>query len=220
MNSRTNFIAAIVISWIGVSSPSYAQDLGAALHVGSLGVGADIAVVFDDRVALRTGGNFFPFDIRFTSSDIDYDVSVPSPQFLVLLDVYAAGEFRLSGGVRIASGGFDITGRLSEPVEIGGQVYTPSEVGNLTGTVATRETSPYIGIGFGNPVRRRVGFFFDLGVALHGTPEVSAMADGPVALLPGFQDDLDQEVRNLQDDLDPFVVYPTLSVGVSFRLGT
>ncbi len=65
-----------------------------------------------------------------------------------------------------------------------------------------------------------LGFFLDLGVALHGTPEVSAMADGPVALLPGFQDDLDQEVRNLQEDLDPFIVYPILSVGVSFRLGT
>jgi hypothetical protein len=115
---------------------------------------------------------------------------------------------------------FDVRGRLTAPHMLGDAIYTPEEVGNLTGTVVTHDVSPYLGIGYGNPVSGRVGFFFDLGVAFHGNPRASASADRPVASDPDFQRDLDAEVQDIQDDLENIIVYPVLSLGISIRVGS
>ncbi len=209
----------LVAASMAAPTAARAQQVGVAAHVGTLGLGADVAVSVHPNLGLRAGGNFFPFDINFNSSGIDYNLDLPSPQFLLLADLYPTGSFRVSAGLMIASTGFDLVGELDGPVEIGSAVYTPAEVGTLSGALDTRDVSPYFGIGFGNPAIGRVGFFLDLGVAFHGTPEASAVANGPVAAVPGFQQDLDQEVQDIQDDVDGVVVYPVLSVGISIGLG-
>jgi len=208
-----------MIAALSMATPAGAQEVGLAAHVGSLGLGADVAVSVHPNVGLRAGGNFFPFDINFTSSGVDYSLGLPSPQFMLLADLYPTGSFRVSAGLMISSASFDLTGKLDGPVNIGGTTYTPAEVGNLTGTLETRDVSPYIGIGFGNPASSRVGFFLDLGVAFHGNPQASAAADGPISTLPGFQADLDLEIQDIQDDVGSIIVYPVLSIGVSIGLG-
>jgi hypothetical protein len=210
---------SLMIAAISIAVPAKAQDAGLAVHVGSMGVGADAAVMVHHNIGLRASGNYFPFDINFNSSGVDYNLEMPSPQFLLLADLYPTGSFRVSAGLMISSTSFDLTGELDGPVDIGGTTYTPAEVGNLTGTIETRDVSPYIGIGFGNPTANRVGFFVDLGVAFHGNPEASAAADGPVASQPGFQQDLDREVQEIQDDVEDVIVYPVLSIGISIGLG-
>lgn len=209
-------LAALLL--IPVGARAQGVGVGVAAHLGTLGLGADVAVSVHPKIGLRGGANIFPFDISITSSDVDYDLSLPSPQFLLLADLYPVGAFRLSGGLMISSSDFELDAKLAQPVEIGGTTYTPDQVGSLTGTFGTRTVSPYFGIGFGNAARSRFGFFFDLGVAFHGTPEVSAVANGPVALVPGFQQDLDAEVAAIQDDVDEWKFYPVLSIGVSFGL--
>lgn len=214
-----------VLSWalftfgFPLSAPAQAQDLGMTVHGGSLGLGVDVALPLQANVGLRAGVNYFPFDINFGGDSIDYRLDLPSPQFAVLADFYPVGQFRLTGGFLIKWANFDVAARLTDPRSIGDGIYTPEEVGNLTGSVATHDVSPYVGIGFGNPAASRVGFFFDLGVAFHGNPRVSASADGPVASDPGFQQDLAAEVQNLQDDLENIVVYPVLALGVTIQLG-
>ncbi len=214
-------LCAALSALLLVPAAARGQDIGVgvAAHLGTLGLGADVAVSVHSNIGFRTGANVFPFGISIESSDVDYDLSLPSPQFLLLADLYPVGAFRLSGGLMISSTDFELEAKLAEPVEIGGTTYTPAQLGSLTGTFGTRTVSPYLGIGFGNPARTRLGFFFDLGIAFHGTPEVSAVANGPVALLPGFQQDLDAEVQEIQDDVDEWKFYPVLSLGVAFRLG-
>jgi len=216
---RTMALPGAVIAAALLVAPVHAQDAGLAIHAGSMGVGVDAAVMVHSKVGLRAGANYFPFDINFNSSGIDYSLDLPSPQFLLVADLYPTGGFRVSGGLMISTSSFDLTGELDGPVDIGGTSYTPAEVGNLTGTLETRDVSPYIGLGFGNPATSRVGFFLELGVAFHGNPDPSATADGPIAALPGFQQDLDQEVQEIRDDVENFVVYPVLSIGVSIGLG-
>lgn len=196
-----------------------AQQAGLAFHVGTTGLGADLSVLVAPRVAIRAGASVFPFDLSITASDVEYTISPPSPQFLAVLDLSPGGAFRVSAGMLIASRDFEIDAKLTQPVEIGGTFYRPDQIGSLTGTFDTRGVSPYLGIGFGMPARSRVSFFLDLGVAFHGTPRVSASADGPVASLPQFQQDLDREVENIQNDVDPFKVFPIVSVGVVVGLG-
>jgi hypothetical protein len=65
-----------------------------------------------------------------------------------------------------------------------------------------------------------VGFFLDPGVAFHGNPQVTAVtANRPVASQPGFQQDFDREVQDIQDDVENVIVYPVFAIGVSIGLG-
>lgn len=216
---RSSVGACLLLAAISISAPLRAQDIGVAAHVGTMGLGGDVAVMVLDKLGARASLNYFPFDINFEASDIDYSFDLPSPQFLLLADFYPAGQFRLSGGLMISATNFGGTAELAESVEIGNTTYTPAQIGTLTATLATRDVSPYIGIGVGNPTAKRIGFFLDLGVAFHGNPEVSAEADGPVASLSSFQADLDEEVEEIQDDVENIIIYPVLSIGLSFALG-
>ncbi|HSM16101.1 MAG TPA: hypothetical protein VK845_03760 [Gemmatimonadales bacterium] len=76
---RTTILPGTLIAAMILVAPVHAQDAGLALHVGSMGVGVDAAVMVHSKVGLRAGGNFFPFDINFNSSDIDYSLDLPSP---------------------------------------------------------------------------------------------------------------------------------------------
>jgi len=196
-----------------------AQDVGVAAYTGTLGLGMDVAVSVTDLVGLRGGISGVPFDINVEADGVDYDLELPSPRILLVADFHPTGPLRLSGGLMISTEDFRMDAQLREPVEIGNDTYTPAEVGTLTGNVAVRNVSPYVGIGVGNPTAKRIGLFFEAGAAFHGNPDVSAEADGPISTDPGFQADLDAEVRDIQDDVENLVVYPVLSLGVSVRLG-
>jgi hypothetical protein len=216
---RRTILPGALIAAAVLVGPARAQEAGLAIHVGSMGVGIDGAVMVHPMVGIRAGANYFPFDISYNSSGIGYNLGPASPQFLLVADLYPTRSFRVSGGLMISSADFELTAKLDGPVDIGGTTYTPAQVGKLTGVLETRDVSPYVGIGFGNPAVSRVGLLVDLGVAFHGNPKAGLSADGPVAALPSFQQDLDQEAQKIQADVENYVVYPVLSIGVSIGLG-
>jgi hypothetical protein len=217
--NRTRLSILILGAATLVAAPVRGQNLDLAFHLGTMGLGADLSLPVGRDVGLRASLNYIPFDINIDEDSIEYTLELPTPQVLLLADFYPIGRFRLSGGIMISTRDIKGRGELAEPIEIGNTVYTPAEVGTVSATIRTRSVSPYIGIGFGNPTGSRLAFFMDLGVAFHGNPELSAEANGPVSSLPGFQQDLDIEVRDIQDDIDGVVVYPVLSLGISIGLG-
>jgi hypothetical protein len=184
-----------------------------------MGFGADVAVSLTPRVGVRGGANIIPYTPEFTADDIDYQFNFPSPQFTAMVDLFLVGGLRLSGGVRVAGDDLSASGQLTQSVEIGDEMYSPSEVGTLTGAIETQTVAPYFGFGFGNVALSRVGFFADFGIALHGTPEVTLTAsEGSLASDPMFRADLDREAQSFEDDIDWYTFYPVLSLGVSFAL--
>jgi hypothetical protein len=184
-----------------------------------MGLGADVAVALTPRLGLRGGANVVPYTPEFTADDVDYEFNFPSPQFTAMLDLFLVGGLRLSGGVRVAAEDLSATGQLSQDVEIGDDTYTPSEVGILNGAIVTQEVAPYFGVGFGNVALNRIGFFMDLGLAFHGSPEVTLTAsEGSLAADPTFQSDLTREAQSFEDDIDWYTFYPVLSLGISFGL--
>ncbi len=193
-----------------IPSRAHAQA-GIAIHVGTLGVGADIATSFGSRIGLRSGFNFFPTDIDFTVSDVPYQIDLASPTFTAMLDLYLLGPLRLSGGLVYTTDDIVLAGEITAPVTINATVYSPAEVGVITGTILTNELSPYVGIGLGNIARSRFGFFLDLGVAFHGTPLFTLDAVGGSV----SQIDLDAEAQSIQDDLVNITVYPVVTIGFS-----
>ncbi|MCH8937082.1 MAG: hypothetical protein IIB90_15300 [Gemmatimonadetes bacterium] len=205
-----SIVAAIAVSPL----PAQAQGAGIAFHVGTLGVGADIAAAFGSHFGLRSGFNFFPTDIDITVSDIPYQIDFASPTFTFVLDLYLVGPLRLSGGGVFSPDDIVLAGEITGPVDINGTVYSPSQIGTLTGTILTNELSPYAGIGLGNPGRSKFGFFLDLGVAFHGTPGFTLTAvGGSASTLLQFQADLAAEEQSIRDDLANITVYPVVTIG-------
>lgn len=199
-------------------APILAQGarFGVAPHVGTLGLGADVGVAVHDRVTLRVGGGVFPSNVDITISDIKFSVDLPSPQFIGFIDLFLAGQFRVSGGVMFSPEDLDVEGVFTGTVDIGNATYPGTDVGSLTGTIANNDVAPYLGIGWGNIAGGRIGFIVDLGVAFQGQPDVTFAADGPISQTPGFQADLDREVAAAEDDLNLFKYYPVVSIGLSF----
>ncbi len=62
------------------------------------------------------------------------------------------------------------------------------------------------------------GFFTDLGVAFHGSPEVDLQVRGPLAGDPDLQADLAREEQEIQDDVENVRVYPVLSLGFTLSV--
>ena len=207
-----SIVAAVAMSPL----PAHAQGAGIAFHVGTLGVGADIAAAFGSHVGLRSGFNFFPTDIDITVSNIPYQIDFASPTFTLVLDLYLVGPLRLSGGGVFSPDDIVLAGEITGPVPINGTVYSPSQIGTLTGTILTNELSPYAGIGLGNPGRSKFGFFLDLGVVFHGTPVFTLEAvGGSASTLLQFQSDLAAEAQSIRDDLSNIIVYPVVAMGFS-----
>lgn len=198
-----------------------AQGIGVAAHVGSMGVGADLAFHISPSLGIRVGGNFVPADISFDAGDISYEFDIP-PRFTAVLDLHPGGSaFRISVGVMKAED-ISLTATLlgTVDVDIGGQIFQVSDVGNLTATFDTKDIAPYIGIGIGNPAGGPFGFFLDLGVGLWGTPEVLLVADGPITTIdPNFAARLLAEQTELQADIEKITVYPVFSIGFSIGFG-
>ncbi|MCH8255569.1 MAG: hypothetical protein IID06_09485 [Gemmatimonadetes bacterium] len=207
-----SIVAAVAVSPL----PAHAQGAGIAFHVGTLGVGADIAAAFGSHIGLRSGFNFFPTDIDATVSGIPYQIDFASPTFTLVLDLYLVGPLRLSGGGVFSPDDIVLAGEITGPVDINGTVYSPAQVGIITGTILTNELSPYAGIGLGNPGRSKFGFFLDLGVAFHGTPGFTLEAvGGSASTLLQFQSDLAAEAQSIRDDLSNIIVYPVVAMGFS-----
>ncbi len=207
-----SIVAAVAVSPL----PAHAQGAGIAFHVGTLGVGADIAAAFGSHFGLRSGFNFFPTDIDVTISDIPYQINFASPTFTFVLDLYLLGPLRLSGRGVLSTDDIVLAGEITGPVPINSTVYSQSKIGTLTGTVLTNELSPYAGIGLGNPGRSKFGFFLDLGVVFHGTPVFTLEAVGGSAnTLQQFQSDLAAEQQTIQNYLTDIIVYPVVAMGFS-----
>ncbi|WP_051035420.1 hypothetical protein [Crinalium epipsammum] len=126
---------------------------------------------------------------------------------------------RLTGGLAYQDNRIDATGKAREngTFTIGDRTFTSQEVGELKAKASfPNSIAPYLGIGFVNPVRRQgLGFSVDLGVLFSGSPEVELRATNPNANQQ-LRTQIENERKQLEDDLNGLSVYPVLSVGVSY----
>jgi hypothetical protein len=218
-------LAAACMLTVAMSLPQQAAaaDTGIALgaRLGLRGVGIDLTGrVLDGYLNVRGGYNWLDVDYDAETDDVEYTIAADLTGYNAWLDYHPfKNHFRISAGAVFNGDGVDATADLADSTSIGGNEYTPEQVGTLSGTITlTSEISPYIGIGFGNPVKRgqRLSFMFDIGVIFQDY-EVALGASGPIANVPQFQDDLAQEEADLQEELDKYSIYPVLSIGMSYQ---
>ena len=202
------------------SSAALPDGLFVSPAVSTLGVGLEGGIRLNDSFGLRLGGNWLGFDYDGVEGDLDYDADVTLASLGTLVDYHPfKGGFRLSGGLRFNFNQADLDGTPNDDIEIGDDVFSPDDVGTLTGDVGFNVLAPYLGIGYGATLLKgALSIGFDLGVMYQGQADVDLDTDGgDLSDNAVLLDNLAQEEDDVEDDLEDFVVYPVAGLAVIYR---
>ncbi len=214
--------AALVLCTLPFSSTSLvaqaAPEFGVALRGGSVGFGPEVTLRLTDRLAVRGGVGWLPFEYESTYDDTRYSVAPPGRYLTLSADLSLVGPLRLTGGLLRRSGPVTFDADLEGESEVGDGSYDAT--GRLEGEVRSAETAPYLGLGFGHAAGSGFGIFLDLAVAFTGDPDLTLEASGPITESPGFDEDLERERSRAQDELDTYYRYwPVVNLGVRLPVG-
>ena len=196
--------------------------LGISTRLGTLGIGVDVAKSITPQVGGRLGFNFGKLDFSRTDSGISYDSQLNLSSVQLFGDYYPSSSsgFRITGGLVAQNNKFSVTSKPNSngSYTIDNTQYQASAVGSLTGEYKYGNSiAPYVGIGIGKSTNDGFGFNADLGVMFTGAPKVTLNASNQT-----FNNDaiartrLDNQVRQTENDLKGFNVYPVISVGLSY----
>jgi hypothetical protein len=173
-----------------------------------------------DRLVLRGGIGFTPVEPSTTLGDVDVSLELPT-WYSAGLDLYLNGALRLGGGVLFKREDPRFTGRFTADQEIGGQTFTPAEIGTLVAVLGTPKQIPYALIGFGKHTAPGTGLFVDFGVAFLGAPDVGMTTEGGTLANDSgpLRTALDAEAEEFEADAGRHLEFwPILTLG--FRIGT
>lgn len=194
-------------------------QLGVAARGGSLGLGVDAGLALGERLVVRGGVGVLPFEITGTLDDIEMTLELPRTWYNLGVDLYLTGPMRIGAGFLFKSDDVLLSATPTTPQDLGGQEFTPEQIGTLTGTLDNGDRAPYVLIGFGKHTASGFGLTLDLGLAFQEETLVTLDASGgTLSDDPQFRDRLDAEETRIENDLPTYIdLWPILSLG--FRIG-
>jgi hypothetical protein len=213
---RQGFLLGVLLA----SGPAaQAENHAVAAKAGLLGVGLEYTYTVGDRLAVRGGINGAQYGFDATESGIEYDFDLIWDSLTANVDIHPLkGPFRISLGLLSNDNGLEASSRLASSLNVGGTVYTPSEVGTLRAVVEFDSTAPFVGLGWDwSRKTRKFGVSFDIGVVNQGSPRLTLVADGDLIGDPTFADDLETERLELQAELEDFDLLPFAALGFVFK---
>jgi hypothetical protein len=229
-NIKAKFTAAIALTCLAAPAAVLAStpDFGAAVRVGTPGVGLDLDLGLSRSFGLRVGFAGFNINHSLSTSDVNYDGRLKLRTFTGLLDWYVVrGAFHLTAGVAGNGTRLDVVGRPTQGLyTINGTTYSSTQLGSLSGELKFgNSVAPYVGFGWGNAAAAsgRVHFLLDVGAIYGGAPSVSLTAQCGPAAPPGSalcnqaQSDVASEEQQLRHKADFLRWYPAVSLGVGIR---
>lgn len=212
----------VVAAVLGATAPASAQDRAGdnaiALKVGALGLGVEYSRSFGDRLAVR--GAVYGSEIGFDGEEggIDYESDLIWDSLSIGVDFHPGkGPFRLSGGYMKNDNRIEASSTPLTSEEIGDSSYTAAQIGTLSGRIAFDDSAVFGGVGWDWSRDGGFGMSLDLGLVSQGSPVARLSATGTAANTPSFQQDLRDEERQLEEDLDGLDLMPYLSLGFVFR---
>lgn len=226
------FGGMVITCALGLCATGTAQAGGLSLagRAGTPGLGLEASKSVTPRFNLRAGFGLLSRDSELDASlssrsvetNVHFDGQIKLKTASFLADLYATDSFHVTGGLVYNRNKIDLEARTTNPVEVNDQVYTPDQLGTLTGTVKLgKQWAPYAGIGFGDPTssNRRVTFLFDLGVVFEGQPTVTMTSSR--ANDAGLQADVAaaaEEINRDHFDKSYLKFYPVISIGLAVRV--
>ena len=230
---RFGIIASAGLALIGAAQAQDGRGFAADVSIGTTGISGHAQLAVHPRLALRMGYNYLEFGRDDEEiSDIVYSGDLEFSGFGGFGDLHPfKNAFTLTGGVFVGDKSAVLDAVPTGPVNIGGTVFDPEEVGTLTGEADFDDTSFFVGLGYDPSLykRGRVSFIFRGGVLFADEPDVTLDATGIDALptslpegTPGFTQAelraaLDAEAEIIADDIDDYAFFPVLTVGLGYR---
>lgn len=225
------FTILIFINFVDVVA---AAEYGFKVNGSTLGTGLELDLGFDSKWGVRLQQNSYDIDDEFEEDDIDYTGGIELSTLGVLADWHAFnGGFRLTAGFYLNDN--KLVGRASGDgaYDIGDRTYISSSNDpvrlNLDVELGS-STSPFLGLGWGSSPKNTGGLLisFDMGVMLSGSPNVSLDVAGTatdtstgfsvnLADDPTVQEEVNKEIRSLEDDISEFDLYPVIMLGIGYR---
>jgi hypothetical protein len=196
-------------------------------EVSTLGIGGSITRSLTPNFNARVGINNFGTSADITETDVTYEADLNLSNISTVIDYhpFKNSGFRMTGGLVFQDNNIKGTATPTNgSITIGDQTYTNGQLQSVDSQVSfANSVAPYLGLGWGNPVKpgKRWGFSLNLGVMFTGSPEIDVTPNYGLNTDQAVRDEIDasidKEIRELEDDLDWLNIYPVISLGVSYQ---
>jgi hypothetical protein len=216
-------------------------------QISLFGLGLNVKGKFGDNFGIRAGFDKYSqkdIDIDITDdggSEVNYNLDIDLQDFYLLGDYHPwKSSFKLVGGLIVNGTSLDgvITPNDKSNVTytFNNHTYTLNDIGKVNTKVDWDPVAPYIGIGWDTSFAKDKGwgFIFDAGVAFQGSAKTDyevvfgeSLKDNPndnetekiikAESRKQIKNDLDIEMKKLQDDLDDYELLPYISIGVNYK---
>ncbi len=216
-----------------ISSNPVTPNSGWAIvpEVSTLGLGGSVVRKIVPQLNARAGINAFGFGFDLEDTDATYESDLNLFNVSTLVDYHPikSSGLRVSGGLIFGDNNVEGTATPNnlngvETIDIGGETFSVDELTSVDADFDINSSvSPYLGLGWGNPVSgdKGLGFWANLGVVFGGSPEVTITPNIAEGVSSEVQQEIDeavaQETEDLEDELDFLSVYPVLSLGLSYQ---
>lgn len=217
----TRLILSILAALALSAGAASAQNVAVGATAGTTGVGFEAQLNLGQVFVLRANIDQLDYDIDETYDGIDYSGAFAFDTVGGFVDLHPFGNaFLISGGAYLGDRDIGLGATPTVPVEIGGTTYTPSQVGTLSGAIKLQDIAPFVGVGWDDTFTRKgpLGFRAIVGVAFSDTPDVVLESTGgSLSNNATFQDRLDDEAREIQNDVEGYGFFPVVQVGLNYR---
>lgn len=214
-------LAALAATCAVLASPAVAQNFGVGVNVGTPGLGLQVSTQVSDLVVLRGALDGASISRDETYSGVDYNGKVKLMTGGVFADLHpGGGALFVSGGAYVGKRKINLGAQPTAAVDIGGQTFTPAEVGRIDGDAKLSNFQPFVGLGFDNTYvgERRWGVRALAGVAFSKRPDVNLTASGGILSNDAtLQTRLRAEEVEARDDAKNFKYFPVVQVGLTRR---
>ncbi|MBF0195172.1 MAG: hypothetical protein HQL71_11490 [Magnetococcales bacterium] len=196
------------------------------LSTRGLGINAttNLAPKLNGRLSLAG----FTYSMDQDLDDVTYDADLTLMTAGGLVDWHPfSGGFRLTTGLFLNFNALEgsVSPSTSQTIDINNVSYTGTQVGTLNVEVEYNVVSPYIGIGWGNPIAENSNWSFwsDLGLLYTGKPSVSLSVTPNSSLDAASIATLNTNVAAAQQDIEDddaltyMQYYPVFSLGISYH---
>ncbi|MCH8496741.1 MAG: hypothetical protein LAT57_14070 [Balneolales bacterium] len=217
MKLRLSFLVILGI-FIYSESNAQADTFALGINAGTNGVGIDVTTNLTSNLNLKATANFFSYNF---SGEIDDDPSIDiisemsTSNFSMLVNYYPFSDrIALVGGVYYLNWSVDTDLTPSEAYEVDDRVFEPEQLGSLNALIEyPNKFAPYLGLGFGNPIRAgsKLRVNAQLGLMYTGAPRLRMTGTGMIAPTADNQ-------SSFQEGMNEFEWYPMFNLGLSYRL--
>lgn len=204
------------------ATPALAQDDRAGFSIGvtggSLGVGPEVGFRPSSMFGIRANASFLDISHDFDLDDINYNGKVKLESYGAMVDLYPfKGGLRVSGGFRINKNRVNVTATPTTSVTVGDTIFTPTQIGTLSGYVDADEFAPVLTVGYAGGLTKGLKFGIDAGVMFQGNPEVQNLrATGSLATDATFQSELEKERVKFNQDIEDYKLYPVVQLSIFY----